>query len=319
MMNRLPAMKSFSGLHAYLSGLRLKSLLLLLICAAFINACEVTADIKTKHKPVIQVDAVFFTGSPMPVITVKRSFDVTGKKPFDIDVNELWIRNASIELIYNGELIEVSENQPGHYFPQSNKIIQSGDRIDIVVRAIDDIVRATATVPDFEFNQISFSAQDSTSLSARTIRIDGIPRTYWQGPLPVRADFPFLPDFIAIRFYTEMELELFGDDHLRLGGTDPMDYQAYHADNYTGQTGFAADQFVSVFYPHTQDSDKPTGESEITVYYDILIPEPVYGEWHRTNSKDLTPISITNVDGGVGLFIGAIRYEQEKHIRITLY
>lgn len=54
--------------------------------------------------------------------------------------------------------------------------------------------------------------------------------------------------------------------------------------------------------------------TEARIIVDIIVAEPIYGDYVRNQSDFFTPVTITNVDGGVGLFIGAVRHRTVQEV-----
>src|SRR5690625_7710586 len=79
-------------------------LLLLFLCqfSWFISSCEQTVGVTDGSDPVLQVDAVIYNGKPLPVIEIKQSFEVSGKDPFYVDEEELYVSGADVVLTHNG-------------------------------------------------------------------------------------------------------------------------------------------------------------------------------------------------------------------------
>src|SRR5690625_8027685 len=56
-------------------------------------------------------------------------------------------------------------------------------------------------------------------------------------------------------------------------------------------------------------------------YVDMVISEPIYETWHRHkfNYGGFTPLTVTNVEGGVGLFIAAVRVHYSIDAELTIH
>src|SRR5690625_6767649 len=84
-------------------------LLLLFLCqfSWFISSCEQTVGVTDGSDPVLQVDAVIYNGKPLPVIEIKQSFEMSGKDPFYVDEEELYVKigRATSELQSRGHLV----------------------------------------------------------------------------------------------------------------------------------------------------------------------------------------------------------------------
>lgn len=281
-------------------------------------SCEITTNIDADHDPVLQVDAVFFTGEPMPVIEIKRSFKPMGSSKYEIDRESIMVTGADIELTHNGEPVTVEEESTGRYRPVSNEQVQAGDTFEITVEKDGKLVSAVACVPDYSVEKIELNPASEVELRAWNLVEAGLIREVWEGGLPVNIYLPFLPDYTAIQLLSEMEADLYGVEEPGPGGPSALEFYTYSKKEYSGSTTLSADQIVSVFYPREEGDEKPTGNRTVTVYSTIVIPEPIYETWQNTHSETLVPVTITNVEEGVGLFIGAMRIKKEVVIDVVL-
>src|SRR5690625_5440192 len=64
--------------------------------------------------------------------------------------------------------------------------------------------------------------------------------------------------------------------------------------------------------------EPPTRNVTIPMYVDLQIPEPIYVDYIRSYSDEFVTNTVTNAEGGVGLFIGAIQVEKEIQIEVEL-
>lgn len=249
------------------------------------------------------------------MIKIRQSFNTSGSSIFEIEKESILISGADVELKHNGKLITVVEESPGHYRPDSPHVVNSGDYFNIVVAKDDKRASAFAQVPDYSVEEINILPGEEIELSAWSLPETG---PIWEGTLPVNFHLSFMPAFTAIKAISEMEKEAYGDFKSQPGGTRSLEFHTYLADDYSNQTTLSADHSVSIFYPRTEGEGKPGGKKSVAIHYSIIIPEPIYETWHSTQSDDMVPVTITNVEGGVGLFIGAIRVEKEMNVEVNL-
>lgn len=288
-------------------------LFLLIAATAGLLSCDITADVNADHDPVLQVDAVFFTGEQLPVIKVRQSFNTSGSSIFEIEEGDVLISGAQIELKHNGKPVPVTEESPGYYRPVSQEFVARGDHFGIVVTHNGKQGSATAKVPDYPTEEIQISPDDDIILSEGYLTEE-----VWTGDLQIDLEIPFLPAFTALRTYSEMEWELYEGNQIWLDSGGQLSFQSYLGEHYPGQTSLSFTRFATVFYSRKEGEEKPNGVDTITLYSEFIIPEPIYEAWHSTYTQDIVPLTITNVEGGVGLFIGAIRLHSEIDVEVEL-
>lgn len=273
---------------------------LLLAIAWTAVSCEMNTTVDAEHEPVLQIDAVLYSDEPLPEIRIRQSFRTARKAgSFMVDRDALEISGAEIDFYRNGEPVSVTEESPGHYRPNIEVVVEAGDQFEIHVRKDGMQASAVAVVPDHSAEQIAIEP---------TTEIEAI---WGAGDLPVQFRFPFKPEFTAIRVYSDIDLERDqqqGGEHL-LNGSGNLSYKTYYGRDH--------DEEETLSITHMPRFQFPFGEEDIDqkrtltwpLYVDMVIPEPVYETWHRhrSNYGDFTPLTVTNVDGGVGMFFGAVR------------
>lgn len=253
-------------------------------------SCQQPVSIHTNHDPVIQVDAVFFTGQPMPVIRIRESVAVVGSTPNVISANELNLSGAVIELIRNGQIVSVIEDSAGYYRPILTDTVRMGDRIHIRVQHDGREVNAIADVPDYPVELITMSVDANVVL--QQVFHQEEEQLMWTGIFPLSIHIPFVPAYTAAQWIAENE--------------EDVAFQIRYGSDVRGTSELNMTRFSRVYYPL---DEKPQGDTDVRFEYAVIIPEPIYATYARTRSTNVVPVTVTNVDGGVGLFIGAIRHE----------
>lgn len=267
------------------------------ICLLLIS-CQQPVSIHTKHDPVIQVDAVFFTGQTMPVIRIRESISVVGNEPYEVPINQLDLSGAVVALTLNEQIVTVLEDSAGYYRPISSDTVRMGDQIHIQVRHDGREVNALAHVPEYPVELITMSVDADVIL--QQVFDQEEQQLMWTGTFPLSLKIPFIPAYTAAQWVSESEGHIAFD--IRYG----IDHRGSSELNMT--------RFSRVYYPL---DEKPEGDTDVRFEYAVIIPEPIYATYARTRSTNVVPVTVTNVDGGVGLFIGAIRHEWsgEKTVR----
>lgn len=269
----------------------------LFICLLFIS-CQQPVSIHTKHNPVVQVDAVFFTEQPMPVIRIRESISVVGDATYEIPTHQLDLSGAVVELTWNGQLISVNEDSAGYYRPISPDTVRMGDRIHIRVQHDGRVVNAIADVPVYPVDLITMSVDADVVL--QQVFHQEEQQLMWTGTFPLSIKIPFVPAYTAAHWVAQNE--------------EDIEFQIRYGSDVMGTSELEMTRFSRVYYPL---DEKPQGETDVHFEYTIIVPEPIYATYARTRSTNVVPVTVTNVDGGVGLFIGAIRHEWsgEKVVR----
>lgn len=289
-----------------------------LICFIFLllvlMSCEQAVTIHEKHEPVLQIDAVFFSGEPLPVIKIKRTFDTSGNLPFEIDLYSILVENASVTLLHNGQPVPVSEESIGNYRPQSNQLVQKGDRFEIHVQKGNMSASATAQVPFFDEGSINLTVFGQVTLVRSNVGNAG---TMWVGTIPLKWEQPFKAAYTAFQLYTESENTWLDPGEFENDATyNPFRFVKLLARDFNEVSKIQVDLFPKVYFP--LDEHPGSGSHTVEIHRTLVIPEPIYETWEFTRSTDLIPVTVTNVKGGVGLFIGAIRKKETLQIDIII-
>ncbi|HLR89785.1 MAG TPA: DUF4249 family protein [Balneolaceae bacterium] len=280
-------------------------LLFLFLCHTswYISSCEQTVGVSDGSDPVLQVDAVIYNGRPLPVIKIKQSFEMSGKDPFYVDEEELYVSGADVVLTHNGEAVTVREVDPGKYQPESDQIVEMGDRVSIQVSFEGKTVSAQAEVPRYPVDEMVIQPSGIAD-------INYITGGHWLYVMPVQAELPFTADFTALRVIAGNK------DHQCW---DYCRYSRYFGDQYSGAETLSLRKEIAVMVPRGEEEmEPPTGNVTIPMYVDLQIPEPIYVDYIRSYSDEFVTNTVTNVEGGVGLFIGAIQVEKEIQIEVEL-
>lgn len=296
-------------------------LLIIAACYSF-TSCVETLDIDTKHEPLLQVDAVFYANESLPLIEIKQSFEAVGTRIYEIPYTDLLIKGAEVKLLWNGKSIEVLEETLGQYRGQSADTIRMGDVFEIEVKHNGRIVTSKAVVPTFDVEAIRFKANETTPFYAEEVYTrDSIPDT-----VSVRAGYPFLeavipfvPDFMAFIWYS-LDADEYEEIYQTQFFSTRKEFQGF-SDFYLGENyvGFDTISIYKKHYTYFLDENTPTDLfTTINLGYELVIPEPIYAEYHTTYSSVIVPITVTNVEGGVGLFFGAIRQLGEVQISVPI-
>lgn len=284
-------------------------ILLAFVCSS--ASCELDTIVDAEHEPVLQIDTVFFSDEPLPVIRVRQSYRTARKGgKFLVDRETLQVSGADIELHRNGEPVSVTEEAPGHYRPDVDVTTRAGDHFEIYVRKDGMQAKAVAVVPDHPVDNIVIEP-------AGEIEVIGA-----RGDLAVQFHFPFMPEFAALRVYSEEDREEGqGWNHTLNSGSGNLSYQAYYGRDHHGEEQLSVTHSSTFVFPHEEEDLGQQKTILFPFYVDIVIPEPIYETWHRhrTNYGDFTPLTVTNVEGGVGMFIGAIRMHVAMQTEITLH
>lgn len=270
-----------------------------LMVSAYVTAgCERVVHLEAEDNPLIQLDAAFVSGEPVPEIRVRRTFGLTGTRPFRVNPEDLWAEDARLELRRNGSIVVLNETAPGRFAALQEAPVAAGDVFEAEVRWRDQLASATALVPavDAEISVVVDTLRRVGEMVYRdelTGRQDTL--SHFQAEVEVSAGL--LNEVQLVLVTSSSELHLFGSSAppWRLG----LPYSTVYGD----EIGTALLQLVrpvSVFRPASA-----TGIGTEEIFVSVIVPQPIYGDYMRTRSDFFTPVTVTNVTGGVGLFFGA--------------
>src|SRR5690625_5745760 len=123
-----------------------------------------------------------------------------------------------------------------------------------------------------------------------------------------------MPEFTAIRIYSEEDTDDAEQSNLWLNGGGNVNYRSYYASDHAGEDELSITHSLRLQFPANEEDIDQQRTILFPFYVDMVIPEPIYETWHRHkfNYGDFTPLTVTNVEGGVGLIIGAVRVHYFK-------
>lgn len=272
-----------------------------------LNGCESPVALEVEAEPLLQVDATFFSGAPFPVVKVRRTFKATGTDRFEVTEDQIWAEGATVQLLRNSQLVVVAEIAPGRFEAQDKaQVVLPGDTFRVAVQWKDLQASAVAAVPEFEKQNIHVSIASPIRTANTRLRnvntglIDTL-ATY-VATVNLHQDTRPEVELIQIASASERTLE---ENYGNVSGIAPSDrplsFTAFFQEDATSDSISLTKQ---VFEYQSTDDERST---EMVVKVVSVVPEPIYGDYIRTQSDFFTPVTVTNVEGGVGLFIGAKR------------
>ncbi len=280
--------------------LRVLCLVALCLC---ISACDTPADIIVESGPLLQIDAVFIAGAPMPDIVVRRTFNITGTDVRNVGPSDLYAEGATVRLKQNGIDISTRETSPGRFESDQDVFVEMNDVYSITVNWKELEASAVARVPSFQTDKVTVST--STAKHIHTLvffdreqqKMDSL--DVFQSRVEVHLASP--APFQLIRTIGVSTLELL--EELSLPGLRMPEYRSFDLRNEPAGD-LSIEGLAEDLVPRREDWTASGAE----IIIDMLVPEPIYADYMRNESDFFTPVTITNVDGGVGLFIGAIHH-----------
>lgn len=223
------------------------------------------------------------------------------------------VSGATVFFTHNGNPVSIEEKSPGRYLPVSEELPEKGDSFYIEVMWEGKAVSATARIPDYPVEEMV--VQPETSARVSHIRLD-----HYIYPLPVALTIPFLPAFTAVQTISEYEKSVYKEAGFEQGTRCdcPWEYQTYFEDTYPGDF-LSLNQTIRVMLPvEDHESEPPASTVYVPFKVTVKIPEPIYVDYVRTRYDEIGVITVTNVEGGVGLFMGAIRYVKEMSVEVNV-
>lgn len=295
---------------------------MLMVFVFSLFACTESLDIDTEHEPILQVDAVFYADELLPIIEIKQSFEAIGTRLYEIPLSDLLISGAEVSLTWNGRPIAVIEESGGKYRGLSTDIISQGDVFEIEVIHEGRHVKSRAEVPVYNLKALTFTSEEPAIFTTESVLTrDSIPDTVnvmIATPI-IRATVPFIPDFMAFEWYALEDNEF--QERFFIGNFSGQDgllgfRNFFQKSNFSGFDSLVLYQELFTYF-EVESNVAPTIDT-LHLGYEIVIPEPIYAAFHNTESSVIVPITITNVSGGVGLFIGAIRETKALEVLIEI-
>lgn len=282
-----------------------------LICTLSL-ACEPVFDEFTP-KRLLQIDAVLYSNDSLPLIKVRSSF-AGGTSDQTVNKDAVYISEASISLFCNGKSIQVQEVEPGLYDPLSTRLIEDGDVFEIGVAHRDDSVYAKAQIPSFDLADITISPVDTllyflemnytpggelnqsisawTSTATLATRVENIPVNLFVKSYPVTSDS-------LSSYFPQIRANL------------PNRFERIRSEDFINLESARILSTVQIILP---DTGSTPSELRHTFLTEIIVPEPIVGDYLDIVSDQYAPVTITNVEGGVGLFIGAAKYTRTTNL-----
>ncbi|RJE74837.1 hypothetical protein [Reichenbachiella sp. MSK19-1] len=312
-----------------------KTIAPLFILAGTIWSCQSEAIIDSKQPSVLHIEAVFFASESLPTITVGQSVNLPGQDMILLDSSDFMLDNAEVRLTWNGKPIPTRQIGQGLYQGVSEAIVSQGDVFNIIVTHDNRTAQATAIVPTIDEKNITSSITDTVTLDesrlTKTIPSDTasdgytrIDSTIWAGSARVQSTLPQVPDFTYAASYSTRELTLFDSDwNVHIPSWFQSDLFTYNNYDkyYLGENYYGFDQLVinnTNFVIAQSEEDFENGHMSVEINYEIIIPEPIYADYYQLYSTEILPITVTNVENGVGLFIGAVKITQSKNQEINI-
>lgn len=307
--------------------------------ALVICACEVDAIVDTKHASVLQINATIFSGERLPDILIKQTVNAPGTKSLVVDSTELFARGAEVELYVNGEAIEVDEIRSGIYSPLSDHIIEMNDVINISVEHEGRTASATATVPYYDAANFEVQIQSTPvemtvaypyerNYNEETYETEiTIQDTLWIGAGVFDFSFSEYADFMAGRLLSN-DTSLFDisynsydyryDSAYKLSSFYGFSYQEFRKDEFLDVSSIDLKK-NSILIVDQADFDSFENELfEVSMDYEFLVPESIYVDYVDVQNNYWAPITITNVTGGVGLFIGCAKVRGTSRAAVSV-
>ncbi|MEX0778642.1 MAG: hypothetical protein WD491_06805 [Balneolales bacterium] len=283
-----------------------------IILVLLFTGCEFDADLEAAHDPLLQVDAVFFNGEPFPEIRVRRTFNITGSSEYTVPDDQIWASGASLTVQRDNAVIAMQEHQPGRFLPEFEQPpVKKGDQFEINVKWEDLIAKSFAVVPDvvttgainLETNPLILQPDYYRVRDQQTDEIDSL--VHYTAEIMYSQNIIPSMSAVALNSRSEIDVREEHGESLLLGriNREMFDYVNFFGDELEGLGQIRFNKILNFFYEKENDPD----EKEVVVQAVIVIPEPIYADFSRTHSDYFSPITVTNVNGGAGMFIGAIR------------
>lgn len=289
-------------------------------------SCITNYEIDKPEEPMLQIDAVLYGGKTFDPINIRRVFKATGTQIDTIKSTDLWASGANIRLFHTAVPTEQSptptdtvfiptvEVEPGRHIPGNTAETVLFDRqYGIHVQWNQLKASATAKVPFYDINSMQLTHQqiraqpDTVSFIIGVIDPTGVDTNdrifvqFYQSRISLVQELN--AKFIAVQVATDTEIIAVRDyfNYRQFVG-DPLRYNNFVLDGTSNV--FEYERTVYAYFPLGQESD---GDQNILLRVVAVIPEDIYADYARVSSSFLLPATVTNVNDGVGLFIGARR------------
>jgi hypothetical protein len=309
--------------------------LMLVIFILPLVSCITNYEIDKPEEPMLQIDAVLYGGKTFDPIKIRRVFKATGTQIDTIKSEDLWASGANVRLFHTSistdqspiptdtVFIPTVEVEPGRHIPMNTSEIVSFDRqYGIQVRWNQLKASATAKVPFYDMITMQLTHQqiraqpDTVSFIIGVIDPTGVDTEdrifvqFYQSRISLVQELD--SKFIAVQVATDTEIIAIREyfNYRQFVG-DPLRYNNFVLDGTSNL--FEYERTVYAYFPLGEESD---GDQNILLRVVAVIPEDIYADYARVSSSFLLPATVTNVNDGVGLFIGARR--DTMYIRIPL-
>lgn len=284
-------------------------------------SCVQESFVDVPAQRMLQLDAVFYLGAPLPVIEVRHAFKATGDEPFRFNRDERWTLGAKVELRawdptvtpIDTMIIAMTEIQPGRFrtLQTSLRVMQS---VHYEVNVTWDGLSASAKARIPRFDPIGLQiTNENPRFTRRSIFRNFIDPSQVNSPpiadtvdvyaSHVNIQYTATSAFMAVQFGTDHEFNglskyIYFDRDL----VDPSIYRNLHLDERNPTFELSRDVFG--LYPYLTSIEE---REPATLRVVVVVPEDIYADYARTDGDFLLPATPTNVKNGVGLFIGAVR------------
>lgn len=274
-----------------------------------------------KSEPMLQVDATLFAGEPINDIKVRRVFDIHDSAPFEIDRNDLWASNASVRLyeIRSDESgtdslqipLRERDNQPGRFNTvDPDYRVKSEMQYHLKIDWSDLSANATARIPDYKIEELNINSSQpellpDTLLFTRDQIGFGPPPVdtliVYRTELEIEQLIPY--NHISYQIATKSEkeaLQLY--PRFRFDVRNPLNYLSTNIEE--SENRFTHQQIMHEYFDVNSSNSE---RSEVVISIVMIVPESIYGDYIEADPNYLIPVFVSNVEGGAGLFIGAVR------------
>ncbi|SHK17230.1 hypothetical protein SAMN04488028_103244 [Reichenbachiella agariperforans] len=312
-------------------------LILLFLVVIAVAGCEKEAIVDSRERSVLQVEATFFSGETLPVVTIGQSVNLPGERITVLDSATFFIDDADIVFTWNGDTVDTRAVGKGQYQGVSDDTVQVGDVFTISVRDGDRSARATAMVPDIDVGEIKVSFEDTVlveeymiwlerqiivdTLEDGTYQYERADSSVWLGEAKGQAIIPLVEAYL---YFDVASTDISFLDYRYQDSPDVVsDYYSntsydkiYLGENYVGFSEIRTQ--VSCVVVIKTNEELSMEQKKLTAVQRMIIPEPIYLDFYHLTSLDFVPITVTNVNGGVGLFIGAVKSEVTYDFQIPI-
>lgn len=300
----------------------MKKYILAFLFGTFFSGCESDANLDIDHEPMIQVNATFIAGDSLPAVSVRRSFRSTGKGTFTIPASEILVSSASVQLARNSRLLVASQASPGVYVFAADSLLRPGEVLILKVQADGKETFAQTQVPYIDTTKytVSISSLNRTTFYDAARR-DAPPRnpvreTILIVPMQITVSQQFITDFTGA-FITSRNLEAFQEEYYLPNSSFSSNNRAIQifGDQFQGLASMLGKTEMDFYI---KGSTIPAQPVEVKISMEIIVPDPFYAKYVRHFSDDAVPVTVTNVQGGVGMVIGAVKYRKNFTALVSL-